>query len=125
MQKTLIKKNDILLVAVLAAVCAAALCLLRFSGASLTAVVTVDGRVIEAAELDKVEESYTVVTDTVPQTVIRFERSAVYFESSQCENQLCVKAGRLTRRGATAACLPAKTVITIVDGKKTVDAVTY
>lgn len=125
MQKLLIKKNDIIVIAVIAAVCIAALCLMSFTDNPLTAVVTVDGNVIETVELDKVEDSYTITTDTIPSTVIRVENSAIYFESSECENQLCVHSGKLTRRGATAACLPAKTVITIIDGKKTVDAVTY
>lgn len=126
MQKIkLLKKSDIILAAVLAVICAATLIFMGSSGKNLTATVSVDGEVYEVIDLSEVEGELVIVTPTDPETVIKASKNAVWFESSQCENQLCVNSGKLSKNGAAAACLPAKTVITVEGAEKPVDAVTY
>ncbi|MBQ4245486.1 MAG: NusG domain II-containing protein [Clostridia bacterium] len=121
----LIKKADIFIIAGVVLICVLGIILLR-SGDSgkLTAVITVDGEVYESVDLSKVDSPYEITTPTVPRTVIAVEKNAVYFRSSECENQLCVKSGILDRGGETAVCLPAKVVVT-VRAQRNVDAVTY
>lgn len=121
----LLKKSDIILAATLAVICAAALIFMGSSEQSLTATVSVDGEVYEVIEISKLESELVIVTPTDPETVIKANKNAVWFESSQCENQLCVNSGKLSKNGAAAACLPAKTVITVEGAEKPVDAVTY
>lgn len=126
MQKIkLLKKSDIILAAIVAVICAAALAFMGSSGQSLTATVSVDGEIYEVIDLSEVEGEIVIVTPTDPETVIKASKNAVWFESSQCENQLCVDSGKLSKNGAAVACLPAKTVITVEGAEKSVDAVTY
>ncbi len=124
-KRKLIKKSDIVLAAVIAVICAAALIVMNSRTQNLTATVTVDGKVFRVINLSEAEEELTLITPTDPETVIKADKNAVWFESSQCDNQLCVNSGKLSKNGAAAACLPAKTVITVEGAKKTVDAVTY
>lgn len=120
----LLKKSDL---AVIAAVVAVALALLiwRYASASekLEAVVTVNGEIVETLDLSAVKERRVIETKTNPATVIVAENGAIFFESAECEDKLCVACGKLNRKGDTAVCLPSKTVITV--GKAEVDAVTY
>lgn len=123
MKKKLLGKYDIAIIIAVLAVCLGSFLLSRQSGGSLNAQVLVGGEVFETLNLEQIEEPVRIITPTEPQTVIIAEKGCIYFESSQCENQLCVRSGRLTRKGAAAVCLPAGVVITIKGG--TVDAVTY
>lgn len=126
MQKIkLLKKSDIILAAIVAVVCAAALIYMGSSGQSLTATVSVDGEIYDIINLSGLESEIVIVTPTDPETVIKASKNAIWFENSQCDNQLCVNSGKLSKNGAAAACLPAKTVITVEGAEKPVDAVTY
>ena len=124
MKTRLLKKADIVTASIIILVCIAAIAFARLSGGGLTAQVTVDGRLLESIDLNSVETAYTIVTETSPETEITVEKGAIYFSRSECENQYCVGSGRLTSKGATAVCLPAKVVITVT-ADKSVDAVTY
>ena len=124
MKTRLLKKADILTVLIIVAVCISAILIMRHTGTGLKAQITVDGNLLETVNLNSVEKPYTIITKTTPETEITIENGAVYFSHSQCENQLCVKSGKLTSKGATAVCLPAKVVITVT-ADKSVDAVTY
>ena len=124
MKTGLLKKADIVTASIIILVCIAAIAFARLSGGGLTAQVTVDGKLLESIDLNSVETAYTIVTGTSPETEITVEKGAIYFSRSECENQYCVGSGRLTSKGATAVCLPAKVVITVT-ADKSVDAVTY
>ena len=56
-------------------------------------------------------------------TVIEVSREGARFVSSPCPDQVCVKAGLLTRAGETAVCLPQRVSVRITGGAGT-DAVT-
>ena len=120
----MIKKNDIILAVCIAAVCAVMWGFSFFSHGTLTAVITVEGKEYETIDLTSQGEKRLIELDTSPAVTIGVEKGAVWFEKSDCPDKLCVKEGRLTRRGSAAACLPAKTVISI-SGKGAVDAETY
>lgn len=87
------------------------------------AVITVGGEVFETVELSSVTDRITLNPDTDPDVVIVAENGEIWFENAGCEDRLCVAAGKLSKSGDTAVCLPAKTVIT-VEGSE-VDAVVY
>jgi len=67
-------------------------------------------------------------TVTVPgplgDTVIRISTNSAWVVSSPCDNQTCVAAGRITRQGQWAACLP-NSVLLMMYGKEGEDADTY
>jgi len=49
-------------------------------------------------------------------TVVRIHDNQAWVESSPCDNQICVAAGRLRGHGDFAACLPNK-VFVMIEGK--------
>ncbi len=124
MERKLLRKKDVIAAVVILAVCAVCLFAGRFSGGGLVAEITVNGEVVNSIELSGVKAQYDIVTGTVPETVITVFPDGIAFKSSQCDNQLCVKSGKITRKGAAAVCLPARVVITL-KGENGVDAITY
>ena len=52
----------------------------------------------------------------IPVTIIS-ENGAIWFESSGCPDQICVRSGKLSRAGESAACLPAGVVIKVESGQ--------
>lgn len=126
--KRLFKKADLLLILFFCVVCAL-LFLPRFTArGSLNAVIWKNGTEIHRIDLSKVEGAYIIELDSSPPSVIQVRRGAIGYIESACPDKLCVHTGMLTRRGQTAACLPAKTVITVTGGVKdkgTPDVITY
>lgn len=121
----LIKMGDIILAAVLLAVCAVLLLAGRLmQPGALTAVITVNGEIYEEIDLNSLGQELILVPDTSPAVTIRADRGTICFLHCDCPDKLCVHSGELSRAGAVAACLPAKTVITVI-GRGAVDAVTY
>ena len=111
MQRRFIKKADIALIAVILCV-GAALLIWRFlpSNGKTEAVIYAGGEVYRRVTLDK-SADITITPDTDPKVVIKIKDGAVWFEDADCRDKLCVKSGKLTRPGDTAACLPAGVVI--------------
>lgn len=89
----------------------------------LVAEISVDGKVVETVDLSKADERRVYTPDTSPKVVIVAENGSIFFENSECEDKICVSAGKLNKKGDTAICLPARTVISVVGSD--VDAVTY
>ena len=110
MQRRFIKKADIALIAVILCV-GAALLIWRFlpSNGKTEAVIYAGGEVYRRVTLDK-SADMTITPDTDPKVVIKIKDGAVWFEDADCRDKLCVKSGKLTRPGDTAACLPAGVV---------------
>lgn len=121
MQRKFIKKADIIFAAVILCVCIFFLLWRSFSSDGVTAVIYADGREYERIELDEgVERTVTPVEGVV----IRIKDGAVWFEGSDCPDELCVKTGKLRRAGDTAACLPNGIVITLEGNERRHDAIT-
>ncbi len=123
MKNKIIRRGDIILA--LAALAAALILLIfqRTSSGGRVAVVTVNSEVIARINLDELSERTVIKTDTEPSAVIVAENGEIYFESSGCKDKICVKTGRLTHKGDTAVCLPARAVVSISGSD--VDAITY
>ena len=123
MKTKLFRKGDIAVIAVILIVAAAFYFFTVSDSDKLEAVITVDGEIIETIELDAEKEKRLISLKTNPEVIIAVENGAIYFEESGCDNKLCVLCGKLTKKGDTAVCLPAKTVVTVKGAD--VDAMTY
>lgn len=121
MQRKFIKKADMIFIAAVLCVCIFFLAWRSFSTQSVTAVIYADGREYERIELDEGVERTVVPVEGV---VIRIKDGSVWFESSDCPDELCVKTGRLNRAGDTAACLPKGVVIKLEGENRRHDAIT-
>ena len=121
----LFKRTDfIIIVAVLLA--AAVISIPRFlSSDKLTAEIYVDGRLEETIDLSAVEKEYRITPSTEPEVEITVGKGEIYFSHAECKDKLCVKSGKLTSGGETAACLPSRVVISVKSDKNKTDIMTY
>ena len=124
----LFKKADMLLILFFCVICAV-LYLPGFIGrGNLDAVIYQNGEVVYRIDLSAVDSNYTIEIDSNPPSVIQVKTGAIGYVKAGCPDKLCVSAGMLTRRGQTAVCLPAKTVIALTGGvkdKNDPDVITY
>ena len=112
----LIKKGDILIIAILLVLSVAGIFLLSGSQGETVTIVH-DGSTVYTGSIFTDRE--IKVSGDYENTII-IENGEVWFESSNCPNQDCVHAGRLHKSSQTMACLPNKTVIRI-SGESEVD----
>lgn len=122
-RNNLLKKGDIVIIAAVLIVSILLIVPSFMSSESVVAVIYVDGEEYERVELKDGTEK-TVVPKTDAQIVIKADNEAIYFESADCPDKLCVKSGKLTRAGETAACLPGGVVISLVGDDDAQDAIT-
>lgn len=123
MKTKLFRKGDM---AVIAVVLAAVLIFWLWSNANSEnpqAVITVDGKTVETVDLLSVKERREINLETFPEVTVIAENGEIWFEKADCEDKLCIASGKLKNGGDTAACLPAKTVITVTGSD--VDVVVY
>ncbi len=114
---------------ILAAVCTV-ICLFLFwpskGGAPSQAVLYCEGEEVGRIALSEVDSPYTIELGDNPAAVVQVEPGRIRYLSAGCPDQLCVRAGWLSKPGDTAACLPARTVISIEGERNTgVDVQTY
>ena len=114
--KQLFKKADIFLILFLCLAGAALFLPGILGNGNLEALIYENGNITHRIDLSEVEKSYIITLDGPPASTVKVEQNAISYLSSECPDKLCVKAGKLTHRGDTAACLPAKTVI-VIEGK--------
>ena len=105
---------------VLIAAAALAMLLARPTRSGAAAEVLRDGQRVAVIDLRGARREIALDGD-VP-VVIVAEWGAIWFASSACPDQVCVRSGKLSRAGETAACLPAGVVIRVTGER--VDAVT-
>lgn len=119
-----ITKGDIILVAFLVALCAV---LFAFSFTDendiLKAEIYLGGEKVQETVLSDMDESRRL---KVGGCELLIEKDGIAFISSQCEDQLCVKKGKLTRKGDAMACVPEKVVVNIKSLRGAMpDGITY
>lgn len=87
------------------------------------AIITVDGKVEKEIDL-LLQEDCIITLKTDPVTTLEIKDHKIRFIDSQCPDGTCEKMGFLSNPGHTAACIPAKVIVTIdgTDDSK-VDAV--
>lgn len=90
----------------------------------MNAVVTVDGEAVLQIDLQSAEDaqSYTLQNGVQPVA----ENHTVRFAESDCPDGICVETGALQKVGESAACVPNRTVVTVVGGEpRDVDVIAY
>ncbi len=88
-----------------------------------SAVITVDGKVEKVIDFT-LQEDCIITLDTEPVVTLQVKDNKIRFIDSECPDHTCEKMGFLNAVGDTAACIPAKVIVTI-DGTKNseIDAV--
>lgn len=90
--------------------------------------VTVDGNSVLKIELTADMEPSEVPIENGFDTVLEVNDGEVWIKSSECEDQVCVHSGKISNKGASIVCLPAKTVVKIVgeqSDEAKIDGITY
>ena len=123
MKIKLFRKGDIAVILIILVVAAAFWIYQSRQTDKLEAVISVNGETVEIINLSAVDGKRTIELDTDPKVIIAVENGAVYFEKADCDDKLCINCGKLSKKGDTAVCLPAKTVVTVSGAD--VDVITY
>ena len=124
--KKLVRPLDIILIAVLLLGGIGFSLYTQKSTKSATAVIYIDGEIYQSIELEKADESYELKLPCSPEAKLLVEKGCISFIQADCKDKLCIGTGKLSHRGDTAACLPAKVVVTIENGgEKEIDALVY
>ena len=122
----LLKPIDLILIAVLLIGGIGFSVYSKHSTKSATAVIYIDGEIYQKIELEAVEKPYELSLPCSPKATLLIENGAVSFCEADCADKVCVNTGKLTKRGDTAACLPAKVVVVIENGEeKDIDVIVY
>ncbi len=102
------KKGDIILLAVICVIAAAlAVFFLYTEKGGKTLLVKVDNEIIYEYPLDTDRR-----IDLEHNTAV-IENSEVYMYSADCKNQICVKTGKISKKGESIVCLPNRVVLEI------------
>lgn len=76
------------------------------------AVITVDGKVKKVIDLT-LQEDCIITLETEPVVTLEIKDGKIRFINSACPDHTCEKMGFLNSVGDTAACIPAKTIVTV------------
>ena len=116
-------KRDIMLIATLIIVFAAAFLIINFvvKKDGITAVVKVDGNIVYMLPLDK-NASVTVEGYQGGSNTVVIENGTVYMKDADCPDKLCEKTGKISKNGETIVCLPHRVVVEIQGGEGNVDS---
>ena len=118
--KNIIKKADIILFIVLVIIGALLTVGSLFGSSDKTQVViTVEGEVYGTYPLSK-NKTITIEEDGRYNQVV-IEDGQVHMHEANCDNQLCVKQGLISKGNIPIVCLPNLVVVMIVDGEEEVD----
>ena len=83
-----------------------------------------DGRKAARLDLHGPARELTVATALGPLR-LGYGEGSVRVTSAPCPNRLCMRAGPVSRAGASLICVPAKVRVTVSGGEKGPDAVTF
>ncbi len=82
----------------------------------LTAEIFYEGELVETVSLSECEDEEI----TVGNCKLLLQKDGVTFLSSECPDKLCIKKGKLKRKGDTMACVPER-VVAVIKGEKQSD----
>lgn len=121
--KNLFKRNDLIVIAVVAIIAVILLIPSFLKKQDLIATVYADGDIVKTINLNEVSEEYSFSPKDGVE--IRVEKGTIYFSTAVCRDKLCINSGKLNKNGQTAACLPERIVISISGSKNSPDMLTY
>lgn len=113
--KRLLRPADLIAAAALLAL-AGALWFFFGNRPGVTAQIVYDKEVLYTIDLSGVTEPYEIRLDNG--VTVTVGPGEICFSDSDCANRLCVHAGKLTKAGQSAACLPNKTLIRVTGRAK-------
>ena len=103
--------SDIIIVSVIIIVALVGVIFVTTASGDVTEVkITVNGEVYKEASLKSGEKQVIKINDT--NTVV-IENGYVYMQDADCDDQLCVKQGKISNEGESIVCLPYKIVVEI------------
>ncbi len=122
--RNLIKRSDVFVIFLTLLLVFSSLLIFRHSSSqNAIAVVTVDGKVEKEIDLT-LQEDCIITLDTEPVVTLQVKDNKIRFIDSECPDHTCEEMGFLSNIGDTAACVPAKVIVTINGTEGTlVDAV--
>ena len=112
----------VLLVVVLAAVCALAVWSRGNDAGDLTAVVTADGTEVERLLLKDAPDGERTYSGNGYTLRVSLSTEGVRVEEADCPTQDCVHTGTIIRAGQSIVCLPARIIIRLEGGTVDKDA---
>ncbi|MCL2443017.1 MAG: NusG domain II-containing protein [Treponema sp.] len=122
--KTLVKKFDVIIILLVAALTffTAYFAYIKPQGQPRILIRGLDGEWTYPFKTDET----IIVHGPLGDTIVRVHENRAWIESSPCNNQTCVASGSVSRQGQWAACLP-NSVLLLVDGSRDddVDAVVW
>lgn len=105
---TVLKKGDIVIIAsVVTAFVLSLLFWLPFSKQGNRVIVKQNNEIIYNKSI---YVNHTITTDS---NTIVIKDGVVYVSDADCKNQVCVKSGKISKKGESILCLPNKTIVTI------------
>lgn len=125
-ERRLIKVTDVLIIAVATVIGLALLFVAKSGNGNPTAVITVNGEEIQRIDLNRAKDGVFTL-ETSPEVTLEIKNSEIRFVNSECPDKTCEKSGFLSEVGDTAACVPAKTVVTVIGDVESsdIDAVAH
>lgn len=123
--RNLIKRSDVFVIFLTLLLIFSSFLLFRNSSSQNSiAVVTIDGKIEKEIDLT-LQEDCIITLKTEPKVTLEIKNGQIRFIDSECPDSTCEKMGFLNNVGDTAACVPAKTVVTIkgADNSSSIDAV--
>lgn len=126
----MLKKGDLVLIAVLMAVVVLGYAGMKFYksmnySSHKIAVIKQDGNTLKSIDLDTVQKPERITVTGSYENIILVERGRIRFEKANCPDLVCVKTGWLSESGDSAICLPNHTSIKIEGANPKVDVVTW
>lgn len=121
------QKQDLVLIACAVLLAAAAFAWFQLQPSrGLTAVVEQEGNVLYRINLEQQAQEEMLDLGGPYHVTLAVEPGAVSFQHSDCPDQTCVRAGKLTRAGQAAVCLPARISVRLeaTGGEQVFDAYT-
>lgn len=109
------KKTDLIIILILVAVGAGGLAFyyLRPAGDNLTAEIYYENDIIAKVSLEEGAKSFSLPGHE--NVIFNLDgNGSIAFEQSDCPDQICVHAGKLSKAGQSAACLPNKLIVRVV-----------
>lgn len=122
--RKLLKRSDIFVIFLTLSLIFSTFLIFRgTSDESSVAIITVDKKTEKQIDLT-LQENCIITLETEPLVTLEVKEGKIRFIDSKCPDGTCEKSGFLSKVGDTAACIPAKVIVTVNGTDETdVDAV--
>lgn len=111
--RNLIKRSDVFVIFLTLLLIFSSFAIFRHSpNKTPVATITVDGKVEKEIDLT-LQEDCIITLKTDPVVTLEVKDHKIRFIDSECPDGTCEKMGFLSNAGQTAACIPAKVIVTV------------